>query len=160
MACNGDGLSRQMASKKAMIRFYVSALGSFITAMRESTGGKKKKKVLASSMLRALWLQITISLCLQVAEGSLRTWIPKHRGSLGLPSMTICRLFALHSSLLHTAFSSCTCFTQDLLALGIQSSFDIVPGVKRRECNFFKTTDNTNSSKHIVSFRAISKEVE
>lgn len=158
MACNGDGLSRQMASKKAMIRFYVSALGSFITAMRESTGGKKKKKSLGQQHVKSP--VAPISLCLQVAEGSLRTWIPKHRGSLGLPSMTICRLFALHSSLLHTAFSSCTCFTQDLLALGIQSSFDIVPGVKRRECNFFKTTDNTNSSKHIVSFRAISKEVE
>lgn len=158
MACNGDGLSRQMASKKAMIRFYVSALGSFITAMRESTGGKKKKKSLGQQHVKSP--VAPISLCLQVAEGSLRTWIPKHRGSLGLPSMTICRLFALHSSLLHTAFSSCTCFTQDLLALGIQSSFDIVPGVKRRERNFFKTTDNTNSSKHIVSFRAISKEVE
>lgn len=158
MACNGDGLSRQMASKKAMIRFYVSALGSFITAMRESTGGKKKKKSLGQQHVKSP--VAPISLCLQVAEGSLRTWIPKHRGSLGLPSMTICRLFALQSSLLHTAFSSCTCFTQDLLALGIQSSFDIVPGVKRRERNFFKTTDNTNSSKHIVSFRAISKEVE
>lgn len=53
MACNGDGLSRQMASKKAMIRFYVSALGSFITAMRESTGGKKKKKSLGQQHVKS-----------------------------------------------------------------------------------------------------------